>query len=92
MASRVIMFEMYATCPTTGQLTYAGVGSTTKDRKNAREVFVNAKCPACGEHHDTLAAGAWLEISLSFPQGATSANEARQAETVAAPSGLRTAA
>lgn len=86
------MFEMYATCPTTGQLTYAGVGSTATDRKNAHEIFVNAKCPACGAQHGALAASAWLEISLTFPQGGAVANDVRQAETAAAASGLRSAA
>ncbi len=62
------MFEMYLTCPTTGQPTYAGVLSDTTDRKTAREFLSKSVCPACGKKHDLPAASSWLEIPLTFPQ------------------------
>lgn len=75
------MFEMYATCPVTGQLTYAGVGSNAAERNATHEFFLNAACPSCGLKHDALAAGAWLEIPLTFPEAAA-APLAPQIETL----------
>jgi hypothetical protein len=59
------MFEMYVTCPTTGQPTYAGVLSDSMDRKKAREFFDNSICPACGMKHVMQASTTWLEIPLA---------------------------
>jgi hypothetical protein len=68
-ASRVIiMFEMYVTCPITGERTYAGVLSDEVNRQSARQSFENSMCPACGARHVGRAGGMWLEIPLEFPQ------------------------
>jgi hypothetical protein len=62
------MFEMYVTCPTTGQPTYGGVISDDLDRKAIRELFENSICPACGTTHAWQAGSTWLEIPLAFPE------------------------